>query len=1083
MMVIKKQLLFFLLSTTFFFTGYLSISGQNFAATRLKCEGRENPMGIDERSPRFSWTMNDSRREAVQSAYQVLVANSADKLQNSQGDVWDSGKKESDESLEIEYRGLALQSCKKYFWKVKIWDKSGKPSPWSEVATFEMGFLSTAEWKADWIGRKETISYPKLPDGKWIWHPQPANPGNNVYFRKNFLIPADKSIITATLKATADNRFEAFINQARVINNRDLPADKGFRFNICDISRNLKIGGENLITIAAMQTNLNEQGGFIGVLRIEFSDKTFLEIISDDTWQTNTTERPGWVSEMPIARWTKPKVIEAYGGRKWGSIQNPYVAPRSQLLRKEFVVRKKVLQARIYASGLGAYYLYLNGKKVSKDWFAPGFTNYNKHIQYQIYDVTAQLTTGNNAVGAMLGNMWWSGEVIYRGMGNFSEGPLRFIMQLRIDYEDGSSETVFTDKTWKVKSSPVVFNSLYDGERYDATQETENWNKVATEDTKWLPVELIQESKVKLIAEKVQPVESSNLQAVSVTEISKERFIVNFGQNVVGVVRMQVQGKAGTKVSLRFAELTNPDGSLKTEPLRTAKATDEYILSGNGMEVYEPRFTYHGFQYVEVIGYPGKLTKDLIVAQVLSSKLSPRESFQRGQFTCYLESEPQSGTRPDEHLINKIQKSIDWTLQGNIMGLFTDSPQRDERVTRMLDLHNVATTALYNRYANQLLEKSMMDMVDGQKDDGDLLSFNPSPHSKDNPAPAGWGEAIVIVPWQVYQFSGEKRILEKNYPFMVKWHQKKQLDSKDLLLGGSNTSDISALVPTPAELLSNAYFCYATQLMAQIARVLKKEDDYKKYVEQAEKITKAFNAKYFDKQTNNYLSGTQTANTLPLAFGITPAEYQENVAGNIANDVRNLDNHLSTGLLGTPHLLPILSKYGFHDVAYQLALQWTYPSWGYMVDEKKANTIWESWNADQQSAKTYIRSHIGLVSVGEWFFKYLSGIRTDEIKTGFKKSIIEPRPVSNLNLFTSRLETSYGLIACICKRTEKSIEVTVEIPANTTALVILPVKSAANIKESKLPLGKAVGIKSVKEEKGSVHVEVGSGKYQFIILI
>ncbi|MBC8111984.1 MAG: family 78 glycoside hydrolase catalytic domain [Verrucomicrobia bacterium] len=1059
----------------------MAVSGQNFIAIRLRCEGRDNPLGIDERTPRFSWVMNDSRREAIQSAYQVLVASSPDKLQNNQGDMWDSGKKNTDESLEVEYSGLALQSCKKYFWKVKIWDKLGKPAAWSENGNFEMGFLSVTEWKADWIGRKEIISYPKLPDGKWIWHPQPANPGNTVYFRKNFQIPADKFIVTATLKATADNRFEAFVNQVRVINNRDLPADKGFRFNICDISRNLKIGGENLLTIAAMQTNLNEQGGFIGVLRIEFSDNTFLEIASDDTWQTNTTERPGWVSEMPIARWTKPKVIESYGGRKWGSIQNPYVAPRSQLLRKEFVVRKKIAQARIYASGLGAYYLYLNGKKVGKDWFAPGFTNYNKHIQYQIYDVTTQLITGNNAVGAMLGNMWWSGEMMYRGMGNFSEGPLRFIMQLRIDYEDGSSEIVFTDKTWKIKPSPVVFNSLYDGERYDATQETENWNKIGTEDTKWLPVEVIQESKTKLISEKVQPIESTILQAVSVTEIARERFIINFGQNLVGVVRMSVQGKAGTRITLRFSELINPDGSLRTEPLKTSKSTDEYILSGKGVEIYEPRFTYHGFQYVEVVGYPGKLTKEMIVAQVLTSKLSPREQAQRGQFTCYLESEPQPGTRTDEHLINKIQKSIDWTLQGNIMGLITDSPQRDERITRMIDLQHVATTALYNRYANQLLNKSVMDIVDGQKEDGDLLSFNPNPHNKDNPAPAGWGEAIVLVPWQLYQFSGEKRVLEKNYPYMVKWHQKKQLESKGILREGGNTNDISALVPTPPELISNAYFCYATQLLAQIARVLKKEDDYKKYAEQAEKIAKAFNEKYFDKLTNNYLSGTQTANALPLAFGITPVEFQENVARNIANDVRKQDNHLTTGLIGTPHLLPVLSKYGFHDVAYLLAVQWTYPSWGYMVDEKKSNTIWEAWNADQQSAETYIRSHVGLVSVGEWFFKYLSGIRTDMVQTGFKKIIVEPRPVGNLNLITSRLETSYGVIASICKRTERGLEISVEIPPNTTALIILPVKSAANIKEGKLPLAKAPGIKSVKEEKGSVFLETGSGKYVFII--
>jgi alpha-L-rhamnosidase len=1044
----------------FIFTSLYSQTA--FYAVKLRCEYRENPIGIDNRIPALSWIMNDSRRAALQSAYQVIVAGSVAKAQNQQGDLWDSGKIVSGESVGIAYRGLGLAAGKKYFWRVRIWDASGRPSVWSEVSTFEMGLLSPTDWKADWIGRKEETKSAKSIEGNWIWSQQNVATGSMVYFRKSFTIASGKVLMKAWLKSSVDNCYEIRVNGNKITEIRQSYPWRGQRFFMQDITAALR-PGDNQFTVAATQTRPEKQGGFIASLNLEFADGTSQTILSDDTWQGNLSDKPGWFPEMPLKGWGKCKIVEFYGGRNWGQILPAYQPPRSQMLRREFTAQKKIAQARLHVSGLGGYYVYLNGQPVSKDALAPGWTHYPKRIQYQTYDVTSLLRPGNNAVGALLGNLWWSGDVGFRGQGQYSEGPLRLILQIQITYEDGSSQTVSTDKSWKIRASPIIFNSLYDGECYDARLEIPGWNLPGLNDKDWQPVEIIPEKKNTLIAEQVQPIQPmQEIQPRYVTEIAPGKFIFDMGQNMSGWVRLKVQGPAGTKVTLRFAEILNPNGTLKTDPLRTARATDEYILSGKGTEIWEPRFTYHGFQFVEVTGFPGRPSREAIQGVVVHTNAP-----QHGQFTC------------SNDLLNKMQDCVNWTLKDNLHSVITDCPQRDERMGWTGDMQVSAVTASYNRDMTLMLWKSVRDMTDCQQEDGEVLSVNPNA-SNEGAAPAGWGDAIVILPWRVWQFTSDKRILEENYPAMVKWHKLKQKDTKNFLRETGGFGDWMAPTYTPGEMVSAAYYFYSTRLLSQIATILDKPEDAKNFSVIADKVAQAFNEKYYNRQTDSYGSNTQTANLLPLSFGITLPNAAELVAGNIASDVRKRDNHLTTGFLGTQYLLPALSRYGHHELAYQLATQWTYPSWGYMID-KGATTFWEIWDSDRQVADMNSRNHLAYGVIGEWFFRDLAGIEPDDKMPGFRHSFITVQSVGNLQWVASRLETVYGFISVQWEKKEQTLNIKLEIPPNTTSQVSLPARSVTAIQENGNPLSKISSLKNLKTRNGAVTFELGSGKYEFII--
>ncbi len=1036
----------------------------------LRCEYQTNPLGIDTPAPRFSWEVNDSRRGAAQSAYQILVASSRKLLDKNQGDVWDSGKVPTNQSVHVPFAGAPLASATRYFWKVRTWDAGDVPSPYSEAAWFETALFKPTDWRARWIGKKEQEEEKiekTWPWGFWIWHPTRIGKDQLNYFRKIFTMPQPPALKKATLRITADNYFTAYLNEQK-IGSGNVWA-KIYEFDVTPQVRE----GKNVLAVSAAN-NAGNICGLIASLRLVFSDSSEQVVNSDASWKVTGKEEPGWQSPgFNDAHWLKVKVIEKYGGKTWGKPDRKYdqPPPRSVLVRKTFRLKQTPERARAYVTGLGNYVFYLNGKRVGRDIFTPGWTDYPKRIQYQIYDVTKLLKKGENAAGALLGNMWWSSGLGWQKPGFYSHGPLRFLLQLVVTYKDGSRDTLETDSSWSVHDSPVVYNSLYNGETLDARLDIPGWNTANFDDSNWEKASLLQEEG-RLVAQQGPPIRvEKEIEPVKITEIDSGKFIFDMGQNFAGFARLRVRGPAGTKIVLRFGELLNPDGTLYTDNLRSARATDTFILKGTGKtEIFEPHFTYHGYRFVEMSGFPGTPDKSALTGLVVHSAAP-----EIGSFAC------------SDSLLNQIQHNISWGLRSNIMSVPTDCPQRDERLGWMGDAQIFSPTACYNRNLAPFFTKWMHDITDCQDSDGAVHDVSPTIVVSGGAGRPAWADAVVVIPWVVYKFFGDKRILEENFDAMLAWLHYIENHSKNNLYEEKGYGDWVAVVKSPTEPIGSLYYFYDARLLAKMARILGRTEQSEKLETLAQKIALAYQKKHFDPVTGNYSTGTQTMNVLPLAFGITPPEEQARVAEQISTDVQKRGDHLSTGFLGTAFLLPVLTEYGFREQAFRVANQQDYPSWGYMVDHG-ATTIWELWDSDKKGPDMNSRNHFALGSVGEWYFGYLAGLRPDPDRPGFQHALVQPTPLGNLSWVKAEYRSVYGKISVAWQKSDTSFTLNLGLPANTGATVALPLlgKQAPPIYEGQAlllkkgaPAGKADGVTFSKMENDRAYFEVKSGTYAF----
>jgi alpha-L-rhamnosidase len=1041
----------------------------------LRCEYRINPLGIDDPRPRFYWYVNDTNRAAIQTAYHILVASNPKLLKRDIGDVWDSDKIKSSQSAHVTYQGPPLESRKKYFWKVRTWDKQDTPSAWSETASWEMALLSKDDWKAKWIGM-DIIAEPSALEkyGKWIGLPESQPVNKAVYFRKSFVIPENKTARKAILIIYGNkNSYGRFS-----INGKSFGENKfSDESQIFDLSKSI-IRGQNLLTFSLSRTDgINCE--LIFSMEIIYSDGSVEYIYSDKDCKVSGRIITGW--DRPgynDSHWADSRVIKSFSIEDLEWLRSSRPAPRSTLIRKEFTTSGKIKKARAYVTGLGNYKLFVNGNPVSDDLLSPGWTDYPKRIQYQVYDITPMLSRGNNAAGMILGNMWWSSGLGWAGGTQYSSGPVRGFCQIEIEYANGSSLTVVTDETWKAHLSPIVENTIYHGETYDARLEIKGWANPDLDQSGWSDVKIFTEQNdVMLSAESGPPIRiMQEIQPVSITEEEPGKFVFDMGINMVGFVRLKVQGEAGTKITLRFAELLHNDGTVAQENLRSAKATDYYILKGTGEEIWHPWFTYHGFRYVQMEGFPGTPVKETLTGlQIYSS--APVT----GKFEC------------SNELLNRIWQNILNGQKGNMYSVPTDCPQRDERLGWTGDAQMFAPTANYNMNMAPFFTKWVRDMTDSQTEEGWICDVNPA-IVVGGPGKPAWGDAITVVPWMVYKFYADTKILENSYEAMKAWVEYMRRESKDNLYifddnGWGGYGDWIAVVGSPRAPISAAYYYYSTSLLARAARVLGKSEDAEIYTTLASEIAKAFNKKYLNTKTFNYPQATQTANLLPVAFGITPDEYRKQVVNNIASNVINRNRHPSTGFLGTGCILPVLSDFGYHDLAYEVAIQSTYPSWGYMV-QKGATSIWELWNSDTEIPdQMNSRNHFALGSVGEWYYAYLAGIRPDPENPGFKHSIIAPIPPDGLVWAEGKTETVYGTISCNWYRTDNGLKIDISIPANTWSTVKLPVKGMISpgisengslIYTNGSPLNLPEEIKFIEALEDVIIFEIGSGDYSFI---
>ena len=745
----------------------------------------------------------------------------------------------------------------------------------------------------------------------------------------------------------------------------------------------------------------------------------------------------------------------------------------AQYFRKDFTTVKKVKSARVYVSSLGLYQLFLNGQKVSTDLFTPGWTSYKNRIQYQTYDVTSMIHQ-KNSIGAIVGDGWYRGNIDWGNENGYYGHKLALLAQLQLTYSDGTSETIGTNESWKVTTGPIILSDIYNGETYDARKEMPGWSISSFDDSNWQKVSLLDQSKKILIAPQGVIVKAiQEIKPLKVFTTPKGETVFDMGQNMVGWVRLRVQGKAGDQVTLKFAEVLDKEGNFYTQNLRAAKATDNFILKVNGEEVFEPHFTFHGFRFVKIEGESIKPSLDQIIGVVIHSDMKPT-----GIFSC---SDP---------MINQLQHNIQWGQKGNFLDVPTDCPQRDERLGWTGDAQVFSMTAAFNFNVAPFYTKWLGDVSADQLPNGLVPHVIPDV-LKGAGGSTAWADVSIIVPWTIYLTYGDKRILEVQYPSMKGWVEyMKSRAGDDFLWTGdphfgdwlafaTNNSDYPGAT-TEKDLIATAYYSYSSGLLSKIAAIIGKEEDSKKYALLSENIKKAF-VHEFVTPAGRLVSHTQTAYSLALAFNLLPEDLIPKAAAYLADDVKKF-GHLTTGFVGTPLLCKTLSAHGYDDLAFMLLNRKEYPSWLYPVTQG-ATTIWERWDGQKpdgsfQDVGMNSFNHYAYGAIGEWLYRYVAGLDIDSENPGYKHILLSPHPGGGLTNAGVEFSSLYGKVKSAWKIEGNDFIYEVTVPANTTATVTLPSAKADQLTINAQALPAAIK-ESLKQTDKGVSLNIGSGNYTF----
>jgi alpha-L-rhamnosidase len=767
------------------------------------------------------------------------------------------------------------------------------------------------------------------------------------------------------------------------------------------------------------------------------------------------------------AQWIEPGYVE-------DSILRP-----SPFFRKKFTVSKKLRSAIAYITAHGLYDASLNGQRIGDALLTPGWTSYNKRLQYQVYDVTNLLQRGDNAVGVMLGSGWYRGNLAWAGNHNLYGKTLGLLFQLALTYTDGTTETVVSDDSWKSSTGEIVYSEIYNGEIIDARKQKPGWTTASYNDAAWSGVHTPGTALDNLVATWNEPVKKHEvLHPVRIFHTPTGELVADFGQNMVGWVHISAKGAAGDSIKIFHAEVLDKHGNFYTTNLRNAKAEDIYILKGSGAEEsFEPHFTWQGFRYIRLEGYPGEVKPEDLYATVLYSDMP-----QTGTFSC---SDP---------LLNQLQHNIEWGQRGNFLDVPTDCPQRDERLGWTGDAQVFSRTASFLRNVDNFFAKWLRDVAADQIANGAVPHVIPNVLGKNDGGSTGWSDVSTIVPWNMYLAYGDKKILETQYPSMKAWIGYMIDHSHDYLWNtGGHFGDWLSYWPeghgenaaiTDSYLIAQTFFAYSTQLVIDAARVLGHPEDVEKYTAVLQKVKSAFQREYATPD-GRLVSNTQTAYTLALQFDMLPEAVRQSAAERLVKNIRNYNNHLTTGFLGTPYLCHVLSRFGYTDVAYTLLLQQTYPSWLYPV-KMGATTIWERWDGQKtdstfEDAGMNSFNHYAYGAIGDWLYRVAAGIDTYDSAPGYKKIRIMPHPGDSLTYMNADLDTYYGRIASHWKHEGGHLTLDVTIPINTTATVYIPAPAAAEtaITEGGQPLSAHPEIGLIGRENGYAIVEVGSGSYHF----
>jgi alpha-L-rhamnosidase len=897
----KFSCAFFLLMILAFTSCTPPKTGSTGVVDDLRCEYLRDPLGIDVIKPRLSWKMNKEVNGAKQTAYRIMVASDDELLIHNTPDLWDSGKMESGQSVQVEYQGKPLSPGLKVSWKVQIWDEQKNESLWSKTANWEMGLLNARDWQAKWIGAP-----PSLTSGEW-------------------------------------------------------------------------------------------------------------------------------------------------------KLAAPF-------FRKEVSISKEVKQARAYISGLGYYELYVNGLKIGDHVLSPNQTNYDRQkvekwsesrignmtstVLYETFDITSSLNPRANAFGIILGNGW------YLQADRPNDTPLwydtpRLIAQFVIEYTDGSRDVITSDEQWKSSLGPILYNGLHSGEIYDARKEQTGWNTAGFDDSEWVKAIAVRPPSGTLKAQMSPPDRvTKTIRPVAVSQPEKGVYRFDMGRLFSGWARIKISGPNGTKIRLRFTEEFGP----------TYNQTDTYILNGKGLEIWEPRFTWHAFRYVDVFGSPTELTAENIEGRVVNTDIA---------LTGIFES--------SNKLLNKILDNYQWTQLGNVHGgVPSDCPHRERRGYTG-DGQISAKAAIYNFDMSQFYTKWLNDIADAQNHKTGYVP-NTTPY-QDGGGGTAWGSAYVIIPWYMYQYYGDLRLLQQHYSGMKLWieYMKNSLNKDGILANQGLGEWVSPdIVVIPEDFVNSCYYYYCLQLMVKVSTTLANSADQESFTQLALKAQTAINKVYFNAEKSSYSIGRQGANVYPLGFGIADSAYVNAIFENLIKNVVN-DNkaHFDTGILGTPLLLEVLTKMDRADLAFTLMNQRDFPGFGFMI-EKGATTIWETFQGDVS------HSHPMFGSVCAWFYQNLGGISPDPDLPGFKHILIKPSPVSSLSFVKASYLSMYGEIKSQWKFEGNDYLLEVSIPPNTYATVDVLAINEGSVTESGSSVADNQNVKFLRKEGKSLVYEVASGKYRFL---
>lgn len=1027
--------------------------------TDLRCEYLTDPIGIHERAPSLSWKVESSVRGARQTAYEIIAASSKANLTPTRADLWRSGKVRSGETLGRPYQGPPLRSRQGVWWAVRVWDGAGRPSAFSRPAFWEMGLLDKSDWNAQWIGLPAPDEpRPKIEQASWIWfpegEPQKDAPAGKRLFRLRFELPNDGGPKRGIIGLAVDDSFSAQLN------GKGLGSGAGWReFTKLDTANLLQPGRNELIIEATNDTSragVLVAGSFRDAAGVEHT--VFSGADAEASSDGNT--------------WRPAAVLARYGDEPYGKTRWPSPVQPAAHLRKTFDVARAIKRARVYATAKGLYRLYVNGAAVGRTVFAPGWTDYSKRILVQTYDVTDLLRVGRQTIGMVLGDGWYSGNVAWAGREQYGSQP-RGLLQLEMEYADGSREVVASDASWLSAPGPIFSSDLVMGEEYDARREfgpPGNWATAAFDSSGWQKAFAERIGHANLVGWPSPGVE--RLETIAARKVSQPKpgiYVFDLGQNMVGWARVSVKGPAGTKLTLRFAEMLNPDGTIYTENLRRAKATDTYVLRGGGVETYEPTFTFHGFRYVEVAGYPGEPDLEDVSGVVVGTNV-PRT----GAFAT------------SNKLINQLYQNIFWGQRGNYLEVPTDCPQRDERLGWMGDAQVFVRTAAFNSDVRWFMDKWLTEVRDAQTPEGAFPDVAPKILVTNDGSP-GWGDAGAIVPWQLYLMYGDRRLLERSYESMRRWVDYLDKANPDHLWINRRGNDygdwLNIEAETPKEVLATAYFARSARIVSQAAAVLGRSADSAKYDALYRDIVAAFRKAYVS--ADGVVKGdTQTGYLLAIQFGLLTPRTRAQATERLLEDiVVKRSGHLSTGFLGVSALAPVLSSVGADDVAYRLLLNESFPSWGYSI-KQGATTIWERWDGwtEQkgfQDPGMNSFNHYAFGSVGEWLYANIAGIDSDPTGPGFKKILIRPTPGGGISWTKARYDSVRGRIETSWRVRGKALSLDITIPANTSALVFVPAERAEDVIEGDVQASGSPGVTLARMEPGRAVFRVGGGRYRF----